>query len=75
MKEFLENRGRQDGTGPPDKYCGYFLAVGTQPHLSNIDIVAAILPTLQTFAGNRRGTSELVVAPRIYAGEGALYAP
>jgi hypothetical protein len=57
MKEFVENRGRQDGTGPPDKYCRHFLTVGTQPHLSNIDIVVAIPRTLQTFAGNRRGTS------------------
>jgi hypothetical protein len=42
MKEFVENRGQQDRTGPPDKYCRHFLTVGTQPHLSNIDIVGAM---------------------------------
>jgi len=57
MKEFVENRGRQDGTGPPDKHCRHFLTVVTQPHLSNMDIVVAIARTLQTFAGNRCGTS------------------
>ena len=50
MNEFVENRGRQDETGPPDKHCSYFPTVGTQPHLSNIDIVVAILRTLQTYA-------------------------
>jgi hypothetical protein len=48
MKESVENRGRQDGPGPPDKHCGHFLTVGNQPHLSNIDIVVAIPRTLQT---------------------------
>jgi hypothetical protein len=47
MKEFAENRGRQDETGPSDKHSRDFLTVGTQPHLSNIDIVVAILGTLQ----------------------------
>ena len=45
----MKNRRRQDGIGPPDKLCRRFLTVGTQPHLSNIGIVVAILRTLQTF--------------------------
>jgi hypothetical protein len=73
MKEFVENRGRQDGTGPPDKYCRHFLTVGTRPHLSNIDIVVVILRTLQAFAwksfavGLRGGGS-----PRIYVLEAPI---
>jgi hypothetical protein len=31
MKEFVENRGRHDETGPSDKHCRYFRTVGTQP--------------------------------------------
>jgi hypothetical protein len=56
MKEFVENRGRQDGTEPPDKHCRHFLTVGTRPHLSNIDIVVAIPRTLQTFAEPQKKT-------------------
>jgi hypothetical protein len=64
MKEFVENRGRQDGTGPPDKYCRHFLTVGTQPHLSNIDIVAGVTRTLQTLV-------EIVAAPKVGGSRGA----
>ncbi len=50
IKKFVENRGRQDGSEAPDKRGRHFLTVWYPPHLSNIDIVAAIRRTLQSSA-------------------------
>ena len=48
MKEFLENRGRQDETGPKTIIAGISRPSGPSPSF-NVGIVVAVLPTLQTF--------------------------
>jgi hypothetical protein len=67
MKEFVENRGRQDETAPQTIIAEIFLTVGTQPHLSNIDIVVAILRTLQTSARKllRQACGHLKIRKRV----------
>jgi hypothetical protein len=54
MKEFMENRGRQDETGSQTSIAGISRPSGPA-HLSNIDIVVAILPALQTFLSRKQG--------------------
>jgi hypothetical protein len=48
MKEFVENRGRQDENGPKTIIAGISWPSGPSPSF-NVEIVVAILPTLQTF--------------------------
>ena len=53
MKEFLENRGRQDETGPSDKHCRYFLTVGTQPIFKHRNS-AGDSPNVTSFLAEKR---------------------
>jgi hypothetical protein len=62
MKEFMENRGRQDETGSQTSIAGISRPSGPA-HLSNIDIVVAILPALQTFFAEKAGTAENQTCP------------